>query len=120
MLDDIYPIKNHILFAFEDEIVISNNTRMFRETLDWGLPSGLKFQLVTNPDRSVKLARWGVVLRSGPEAIKDFPPGVRILIEPLKWTLMAEWNGQRFWRTDVDQILAVDADSYPTTENAIP
>ena len=35
-------------------------------------------------------------------------PGARIFIEALKWTKRFEVDGENFWKTDEDNVLAVD------------
>jgi len=93
----IRPLRNHIVFAFYDEVT-SKGT--FRSTTESGI-------IVVNNTEAAKEARWGKVLAIGPEVESDITVGTDILIEPLMWTLGVDVDGVRIWRTDSSKVLAV-------------
>lgn len=95
------PLLSNIIFKFEDELASSNGIKQFRETTSWG------FDLRTNFDINVKSPRWGIVVAVGPDVKEDIKEGMSILIEALKWTEGVELEGQHYWMTNEDQILAV-------------
>jgi hypothetical protein len=104
-------IANHVIFVFQDEFVrrssdgasTDKKERHFVEKTSWGF----KF---ANTKDSMNSARWGVVLAVGPLCDDEIQPGMRILIEPLKWTNGVQVGEDWFWRTDDVSILAVDDD----------
>lgn len=100
-------LNNDIMFQFEDEDAIlrdgKKTQRGFKEKTDWG------FEFVT-PKESAGNARWGVVVAIGPDVDStDIDIGRRILIENLKWTSGIQFEGQEYWKTNDEQVLAVDA-----------
>jgi len=98
------PIRNHVLFQFEDPMIKHMGVRQFESRTEWGFA-------VFSADESAKDARFGLVVAVGPEVPEEIRPGVRILIEPLKWTPAIPFEGEEYWRTDSDCILAVDEDT---------
>lgn len=95
------PLLNNIIFHFEDELATANGIKQFRETTSWG------FDLRSNFDSNVKSPRWGIVVATGPDVSEEIKEGMAILIEPLKWTEGVQLEGQHYWMTNEDQILAV-------------
>jgi hypothetical protein len=59
-------------------------------------------------------ARWARVYAVGDE-IKDFKAGDIVCIQPSKWTLSINWEGQKLWKSDDEWVLAVAND--PTDES---
>lgn len=95
---------DNILFVFEDELAIAQGVKQFREKTNWG------FDLLSSFDRSVKSAKWGIVISVGPLVSSSVTEGMRILIEPLKWTDGMKFEGNIFWATKEANILLVDDD----------
>lgn len=94
-------LLNNIIFQFEDKLATANGVKQFSETTSWG------FDLRSNFDLNTKSPRWGKVVSVGPDVSEDIKPGTFILIEALKWTEGADVDGQIFWKTNEDQVLAV-------------
>lgn len=100
------PIKNHIVFQFLDDMKRVGNKAAFGETTDWGFEMSGGQQ---SYDESAKRPRWGIVKYIGHEVDEEeIFPGLAILVEPLKWTKGFSFEGETFWRTDADQVMAVD------------
>ena len=94
-------LRNGIVFQFEE--ATTNNKGQFRETTKSGIYLGSNF------DESAKKARWGIVNFVGNEVIDEgIVPGVRILVDALKWTKGFVVEDEKFWKTDEDNVLAVD------------
>jgi len=108
------PIHNHIIFKFVDGMkrlasTTGKDQTMFEEKTNWG------FEISAGQnsyDESAKRARWATVVAVGHEVPEEITPGVAILIEPLKWTKGFSFEGEMFWRTDSDWVLAT-ADEAP-------
>lgn len=97
------PLHNSIIFQFLDDVVIRRGVTQFQEKTNWG------FQ-ISSYDESCKKPRWGVVLAVGPTVDKSITVGTKILIEALKWTESHEHEGIKFWRTNDEQVMAIDED----------
>ena len=95
------PLMKNIIFQFEDELATANGVKQFRESTSWG------FDLRSNFDHNTKAPRWGIVIAFGPEVSEEIKVGMAVLIEPLKWTEGVQYEGQHYWMTNEDQILAV-------------
>ena len=94
-------LRNGIIFQFEE--VTTSNRGQFQETTKSGI------YLAPSFDESAKKARWGIVFFVGNEIIdKSIVPGARIFIEALKWTKRFKVDDENFWKTDEDNVLAVD------------
>ena len=100
---ELKAIRNHIIFQMEDNMVKHMGALQFEEKTDWN------FTIVRSDD-STSLPRWGIVIKVGNEVPEDIQPGMRILIEPLKWTNYFEFEGEKFWRTDSDAVMGIDED----------
>lgn len=94
-------LSNHILFKFEDEKTKHMGTSQFKEKTDWG------FEIV-RADESHQLARWVIVQETGPDVPDEIKPGVRVLVDNLKWTTEVEINGETYARTDYDNLIGID------------
>ena len=99
----IRPIKNHVIFQFVEEMVRHMGVAQFEQKTDWG------FTFV-RVDESTQSPRWGIVTHVGPETDEAIEVGMKVLIENLQWTNEFEVDGQKYWRTDSDHILAIDDD----------
>lgn len=101
-------IHEHIIFQFIGvEIVRKSNMQnrtQFQETTDWG------FQ-ISSFDESLNIPRWAEVLAVGPEVSDEIKPGMVVLIDALKWTPGLEVDGETYWRTDEEHILAIDEEA---------
>ena len=96
------PFHNHIIFEFEDKAILQDGVAQFVEQTEAGL------EVVRHKD-SVDAGRWGYVVFLGPDAVEEgFEIGMRIFIEPLKWTNALSHEGMTIHRTDSDQVLAID------------
>lgn len=102
----VRAIRNHIIFKFERERVrAADGTRMqFKEETNWGFDLGKADQ---GFDVATKEAQWGIVTSTG-HKVREIKSGDRVLIEPLKWTIGIDVDGNTYWRTDESCILAVD------------
>lgn len=93
----LQAIRNHIIFRFIEKV--SANGQFSRNT-DWGLTIAGHF------DDSAKSPRWAEIVSLGPECGDELRgEGCLILIEPLRWTAGIDFQGQKFWKTDENQVL---------------
>lgn len=53
-----------------------------------------------------KTARWGKVVSVGPNVV-GVSPGEFILIQALQWTRAAEFDGEKIWKTNDEQVIVV-------------
>lgn len=93
------PIKNHIIFKFKNEV---DSEGRFIDASD-------TIAIVRGDfDASAKDPRWGIVVAAGPDTSADVNvPGTEILIDSLKWTMGFKHDGDTYWRTDENCVLAV-------------
>lgn len=101
-MSELRPILNNILFQFCDELMTANGVKQFREQTSWG------FDLRANFDHNLKVPRWVNVISVGPDVSEEIKPGMKVLVEALKWTTGVEFEGQMYWMTNEDQIIAVE------------
>lgn len=100
---------NHVIFQFEQEIKrkavggSDGGIGHFVEKTDWGFT----FESLSE---SADDSRWGIVHSTGPLADKEIQPGMKVLVAPLKWTNAYEYNGEKYWTTNDEWILAIDDD----------
>ena len=87
--------KQRILFKFYDETAKGR----FVPKTEWG------FELKRETE-DMKDMRWGIATAVGPN-VKHVKVGDYILIEPLMWTLNFEFEGEKYWATDEEKIVAV-------------
>jgi len=98
VLDDIknyVPTRNRILFRFIQDI----GDGTFTNKTSWGLQ-------IRNKIEDVKMSRWGIVEKVGPEVSDRITPGMYILIEPLMWTEGFKVNEVKYWITSQDKLFA--------------
>lgn len=94
----LQAIRNHIIFQFLDKV--STNGQFSRNT-DWGLVIAGHF------DDSAKAPRWAKIVSLGPDCGDELrTDNCLILIEPLKWTAGIDFGGQKYWKTDENQVMA--------------
>lgn len=98
---ELRAIRNHIIFQFEDEKTQHMGISQFKESTDWGFEYALTTEGMEN-------ARWVRVIAVGPDADPDVQPGMRVLLDKLKWTTEFEFEGAKYWRSDTDQVLLLD------------
>ena len=98
----IVPMRNHIVFQFEDQMSRHMNAKQFETGTDWG------FTFV-KVDDSTGSGRWGVVCEVGPECDSEIKIGARIFVEPLMWTEGFQFKGNTYWRTDHNHVFAIDS-----------
>ena len=104
------PLHNGILFQFEENTVRKQNMHErveFVEKTSWGFEH-------SNFDVSINKPRWVIVTAVGDECSNEVQPGMRVLVDALKWTIGIPFNGDTYWKTDSDQVLAIDDDYQPT------
>jgi len=94
-------IRNHIIFQFEEDKTKHMGIDQFKEETDWG------FEFATTTD-GMESARYVRVVATGPDCDPDIQPGMRICVDKLKWTNEFEVDGEKYWRTDSDQVLFVE------------
>jgi co-chaperonin GroES (HSP10) len=95
-------LHTNLLFRFEDELVTSRGIKQFKQTTEWG------FQLGASMDSNTKSPRWGIVVAVGEKIDSDIKPGMRVLVEALKWTEGVSYGSETVWLTNQDYVLAVD------------
>lgn len=88
-------ISKQIIFTFFQDV----SNRAFENSTDWGF-------VIRNPTEDVKIARWGKALSVG-NLVTKVKEGDYILIEPLMWTPHYEYEGNRYWNTSEDKVVAV-------------
>ena len=101
-------ISNHVIFVFEDELRMKsvdseNKKRHFVEKTTSGI------EIISTAD-TLDTPRWGFVVATGPRCDEAIQTGMLILIEPLKWTNGAQVGEDWFWRTNDENVMAIDDD----------
>lgn len=100
---DLTPIRNLIIFQFEDESTTIQRKAAFQEKTAAGI-------LYKDYEKTVNDPRWGKVLAVGPKVIPDIQIGSRIFIEALGWTTAYRLNGlEPIWFTDDERVIGVEA-----------
>jgi len=95
------PIRNHIVFQFEEDEATHRGVTHFQEKTEWGFE-------FSDSDVTLELGRWVNVTHVGPEVTDNIKPGMRVCVDHLKWTHGFEFEGEKYWRTDSDNILLID------------
>lgn len=99
----IEPIGNNVIVQFVDEI--------YSERFVNRAASGILLPSVDgNQSQS---PRWAKVTHVGPTA-RELKAGDHVLISAGKWTPGFDFQGQRYWKTDEDQVVGT-ADEPGTT-----
>lgn len=99
--DNVEVLEEFIVFEFEQD-TDSANRNAFIEKSDGGII------LKSSYDESTKLPRWGVVKAVGPKVREPIVVGTKILIEPLKWTKISTYKGEKFARTEQQYVMAIE------------
>lgn len=94
---NLKPIKNTILFQFNDPV----NTKGQFEAA--ATESGILLQ--GSFDDSAKTPRWATVIAVGPDC-KYIQIGQEILLPALRWTPVIKHNGSNYWKTDEKEVVA--------------
>jgi hypothetical protein len=94
-------LHNHIIFQFEQGMTRHMGVKQFQEKEDWGL----EYVAV---DDSTSKPRWVRVIAVGHKCDPVIKPGMRILVENLKWTKEVEFEGELYARTDDSVVLGWD------------
>lgn len=98
-------LKSNILFQFEEDSTWFVDKKVkqkgFREVTSAGI-------IVVNATKNADKARWGVVIKVGPEVTENVKVGSRIFIEKLMWTNGATWDGEEYWMTNEEKVLCVE------------
>lgn len=87
--------KSRILFQFFQ----SNRGGSFNNNTDWGFE-------IKKPTEDILTPRWAVVKVIGKD-VKHVKPGQYILIEPSMWTLGFTYEGDKYWATAEEKLIAV-------------
>jgi len=108
--EELVALRDHIVFQFEQDGLRVNSggnvSDAFQEKTNWG------FEFF-DYNESTNHPRWGTVVVVGPEVKEHIVPGMRVLIDALRWTNHVVYKNQKYWRTDETNLLAYDADSIP-------
>lgn len=92
----IEAVRNYVIFTFVEDIV---GDRFVNKTAGRIIVSSEDRAQTTYP-------RWGKVVQVGPD-VYDVKVDDYILIEAGKWTSHFYVDGDRYWKTDEDQIIGV-------------
>lgn len=104
----INAIGNGIIFRFKDSLSLKDglHKKQFQDITDEGI-------VYSTPSESMDNPRWAFVTSVGPD-VGDIFVNDCVLVTALKWTTAISFEGQDYWKTDADQILAID-NEYRTT-----
>jgi hypothetical protein len=96
-----------VIFQFEDKILLKDDThkKQFKDTTNWGFE-------MTSAENSMERPRWVIVVSVG-EEVTTIKPGDRVLVTALKWTTAMSIDNIDYWKTDINQVLAIDDDHSP-------
>jgi len=75
--------------------------------------SGLIVLTNQDLDQQGKSARWGQVVAIG-DRVEMFNVGEFVLIEALQWTTETKFEGEKYWRSDEDKVIAIGEDESVT------
>lgn len=103
--ESLRVLHKDIMFQFVDgqAVLVDGKIRQtaFQEKTDWGF-------VFKSPKASAENPRWGIVTHVGPEVVEDIKIGMKILIAPLKWTNEVQFNRTSYWKTNEEQVLAIE------------
>ena len=91
----IKSIESNIIFQFVEDVT---STR-FKNS------SASGFIITSDDGNQTSQPRWAKTIDVGPN-VTEIKPGDFILIEAGKWTPGFELNGERFWKTDDQRVIA--------------
>ena len=95
------PVGKSILFVFLDEVAGG----WFYDKSAFGL------FIPKSVENSATQCRWAKVVAVGKKVGDHIKPKMKILIEPMKWTVGMEYDGVKVWRTIEECVVAIDEDS---------
>lgn len=98
------PIEKDIIFAFHDHVTSAG---FFKEKSQGGI---IIAQSNVSSAQESDQARIGTIVAAGPGCESFLTEGVKILIEPLKWTPQFEVDGKSYWKTNEQFVLGVVED----------
>lgn len=99
---NINAIGNGIIFQFNDQMALNDglHKKQFKDVTESGI-------VYSTASESMENARWATVTSVGPDVV-CVSAGDRVLVTALKWTNAISFEGQDYWKTDEDQLLAID------------
>lgn len=106
---NLKPINNTILFQFVDPV----NTK---GEFEGGVSAG-GIQLQSGHQDSATRPRWVTVTGVGPD-VTIVKVGQRALLPALRWTPVIKFDGDKFWKTDATEIVAVIDEGALVARNA--
>lgn len=104
---ELRPLNNTVLFKFLDDTSAKGGRFAERTKSSIIIPVLDSVQKTTN--------RWGRVVAVGPK-VDGLEPGDFILIQALQWTFGAEYDDQKVWKTNPDQVIVVTNDESETIQ----
>lgn len=96
----IHPLRNTVMFKFLDQTAGSKGK--FTDATASGI-------ILTTGATNQKAHRWGQVMAVGPK-VHGVEVGDYALVQSLMWTEGVVVDGEKLWKTDDQQILAVTND----------
>lgn len=100
---NLIPLPKNVIFQFLDDTRSSDGKFMERA-------KGLIILAPTcDANRQNGIPRWGKVVAIGDD-IDEIEVGQYILIEPGRWTLRCEFEGENYWKTDINSVIGVTTD----------
>lgn len=108
-MSTLRPLRNTILFQFLDETAGAKGRFLERTKGSIIIPVLDSAQHTTD--------RWGKVVSVGPD-VAGVAPGEFILIKALRWTFASEFEGQKVWKTNDDEVIVVTDDETETYTSA--
>lgn len=94
---ELRPFKKSVIFEFLDET--TGNFGMFQDKSRAGI-------ILTADHRIQKKGRWGKVYKVGDE-VTGIEPGDFVFLQPLMWTTFFNFNGKKYWKSDISKVMIV-------------
>lgn len=98
-------LKKNILFQFEEESTYFHDKKVKQKGFKEVTPAGI---IIVNQQKNADMARWGIVIKVGPEVTQEIKIGNRILIDKLMWTNGVTHEKEEYWMTSEDKVLCVE------------
>lgn len=99
----LVPLPKNVIFQFLDDTRSSDGKFMERAR---GI---IVLAPTCNSDRQNGIPRWGKVVAVG-DGVDEVDIGDFILIEAGRWTLRCEFEGENYWKTDIDSVIGCSTD----------
>jgi len=96
-MSNLRAVRNNILFKFTDDI----ESGQFKTVTESGIV------VVEAKDKQMDKCRWGKVISVGPDAKQFINEGQYVLVGALRWTNHIEYDNQKIWMTNSDEVIAV-------------